>query len=178
MILCDWQIAELCKKGMITPFRPENLNAGSLDITLSNKFSTLAPTNLDRGIDLTDTSSFTYTEVEVDEIVIPPNGFVLALMEEKMALPDDVCAKLFGRSSWARGGLDNSSCGSWCDGGFCGSVVLEIKNLTHYRQTLKAGTKCGQLVFYPMEMPEVPYGAKKTSKYQNQEGLQGSKGSA
>lgn len=78
MILCDWQIAELCKKGMITPFRPENLNAGSLDITLSNKFKKLAPARIVGGypkpIDLTDPGSFCYYEEETDEFILEPNG--------------------------------------------------------------------------------------------------------
>lgn len=187
-ILCDWEIADLCKKGMITPFRPENLNAGSLDVTLGNKFSVMKQvymtTNechfagklLPVAVDLTDPSTFQYEEVEQDKYTLPPNGFVLAILEEKVSLPDNVSAKLFGRSSWARGGLDNSSAAAWVDGGFSGSLVLEIKNLTEFPQILRAGTRCGQLVFYPHEMPETPYGAKKTSKYQNQEGLQGSKG--
>ncbi len=187
MILCDWEIAELCKKGMIEPFRPENLNAGSLDVTLGNKFSLLRPAPLTkvggfvysyRDIDLTDPTSFEYEEIETDYFILSPNGFVLAVLEEKVNLPDNISAKLFGRSSWARGGLDNSSAASWVDGGFSGSLVLEIKNLTEYKQVLRSGTRCGQLVFYPHEMPETPYGAKKTSKYHKQEGVQGSKGIA
>lgn len=191
-ILCDWEIANLCKKGMVSPFRPENLNAGSLDVTLGNKFKVLAPTcnylalfdddsePVPIGyklIDMTDPSSFEYKEVETDQFVLPPNGFVLAILEESVTLPDNVSAKLFGRSSWARGGLDNSSAAAWLDAGFSGSVVLEIKNLTEYKQLLRSGQRCGQLVFYPHEIPDVPYGQKKTSKYMNQEGLQGSKGS-
>ena len=182
MILCDWQIAELCKKGMISPFHPENLNAGSLDVTLGNKFKRLSPRFLVQGrykpIDLTDPTSFCYEEEEIDAYELPPNGFVLAILEETIKLPDNVSAKLFGRSSWARGGLDNSSAAAWVDGGFSGSLVLEIKNLTEFPQLLRSGQRCGQLVFYPHEMPDVPYGQKKTSKYMNQEGLQGSKGSS
>lgn len=189
MILCDWQIKELCQKGMISPFRQENLNAGSLDVTLGNKFKTLAPTYnfINAGgdipipvsakdIDLSDPSSFTYKEYESDTYRLAPNGFVLAVLEEHITLPDNVSAKLFGRSSWARLGLDNSSAAAWVDAGFSGSLVLEIKNLTEFTQVLRSGTRCGQLVFYPHEMPDVPYGQKKTSKYMNQQGLQGSKG--
>lgn len=190
MILCDWQIAELGKKGMVAPFRPENLNAGSLDVTLGNKFKVLAPvytyTPAEEGylqictgikdIDLSEPGSFTYQECETEEFILEPNGFVLAVLEEEIKLPDNVSAKLFGRSSWGRVGLDNSSCASWLDAGFHGSCVLEIKNLTNYRQLLRAGSRCGQLVFYPHEMPDVPYGEKKTSKYQHQKGVQGSKG--
>lgn len=183
MILCDWQIAELGRKGMVAPFRPENLNAGSLDVTLGNKFKKLYPSHVNKlkgewhPIDLTDPSSFFYKEEETDAYILGPNGFVLAILEESVNLPDNVSAKLFGRSSWARGGLDNSSAAAWIDGGFSGTIVLEIKNLTEFPQILRTGQRCGQLVFYPHEMPDVPYGQKKTSKYMNQEGLQGSKGS-
>lgn len=189
MILCDWQIAELCNKGMISPFRPENLNAGSLDVTLGSKFSEIKPmygtTNechfaglkIPLAIDLTDPSTFRYEEKETLAYELPPNGFVLAILEESVKLPDNISAKLFGRSSWARAGLDNSSAAAWVDGGFSGSLVLEIKNLTEYTHILRSGQRCGQLVFYPHEMPEIPYGEKKTSKYMNQQGLQGSKGS-
>lgn len=183
MILCDYEIADLCKKGMISPFRPENLNAGSLDVTLGNKFKSIYPSYVNKlkgewyPIDITDPTSFSYKEEETDAYKLAPNGFVLAILEETIKLPDNISAKLFGRSSWARGGLDNSSAAAWVDGGFSGSLVLEIKNLTEFPQILRSGQRCGQLVFYPHEMPDVPYGQKKTSKYMNQEGLQGSKGS-
>lgn len=181
-ILCDYEIADLCKKGMISPFQPENLNAGSLDVTLGSKFKTLSPRWLVQGswapIDVTDPNTFYYEETVTNSYELEPNGFVLAILEEKVTLPDNVSAKLFGRSSWARVGLDNSSAAAWIDGGFSGSLVLEIKNLTGFKQILRSGQRCGQLVFYPHEMPDVPYGQKKTSKYMNQEGLQGSKGSA
>lgn len=173
--LCDRQIRDLAlKERLLVPFRPDNLNPASINITLSDEFSTISPT--EGVIDLTDVDSFKYSKVKTREFLLPPKGFVLAVTEETVNIPDDVSAQVVGRSSWARGGLDNSSQAGFLDPGFSGKIVLEIKNLTEFHQKLTAGTCCAQLVFTQIEAPDVTYGEKKTSRYQNQTGVQGSLG--
>jgi dCTP deaminase len=183
-ILVDFEIRNEIESGrlIIDPFDLSLLNPASLDIRLGNKFAHVRATgkNLWKDIvpviDLTNPDSFTYDYEEADEYLLQPNEFIIAEMYEKVKLPDDISFKLFGKSSWARAGLDNSSAAAWAECGFAGSVVLEIKNLTNQHHILKSGMKCGQLIFYKHSPAEIPYDKKSTSRYRDQVGLQGSLG--
>lgn len=181
-VLVDWQIRKEIESGRIKidPFKIENLNPSSLDVTLGSEFAFVHAVSCDL-IDLTSKHQLPVQEThyleDFQSIDLPPNGFILGVMAETISLPDDISVKLFGKSSWARAGLDNSSAGAWIECGFPGSIVLEIKNLhpslTH---RLHPGMLCGQLIFYKHAPAEVPYNLKKKSKYIDQVGIVGSKG--
>ena len=77
---------------------------------------------------------------------------------------------LQGRSSIARIGLNIHAAG-FADPGFEGNLTLEVVNFTNYPIVLKKHTRIGQMTFQRTGRPcEVPYGAKKDSKYQGQVG--------
>lgn len=177
-ILVDREILDhiLRKEIIIDPFDDKLINPSSLDVRFANRWGVLKSLHPSGVIDVTDKSSFDYEIVERDEYIMLPNEFIIAQMLERIELPPYISAKLFGKSSLARVGIDNSSCGAWIDPGFPGSITLEIKNLTNHMQRLTAGAKCGQLIFERHNYASVPYNKRKESKYINQTELTGSRG--
>ena len=113
--------------------------------------------------------------VEVDgdgPFVLHPGEFVLGSTFETVTLPDDVAARLEGKSSLGRLGLLTHSTAGFIDPGFSGHVTLELSNVATLPIKLWPGMKIGQLCFFRLSSPaEHPYGsAKYGSRYQGQRG--------
>jgi dCTP deaminase len=113
--------------------------------------------------------------VEVDateSFVLHPGEFVLGATYEVITLPDDIAARLEGKSSLGRLGLLTHSTAGFIDPGFSGHVTLELSNVATLPITLWPGMKIGQLCFFRLSSPaEHPYGSDKYgSRYQGQRG--------
>ena len=91
---------------------------------------------------------------------------------ELVTLPDDLAARLEGKSSLGRLGLLTHSTAGFVDPGFSGHVTLELSNVATLPIKLWPGMKIGQLCFIKLSSPaEHPYGsAAYSSRYQNQRG--------
>jgi dCTP deaminase len=89
-----------------------------------------------------------------------------------VALPDDLVARLEGKSSLGRLGLLIHSTAGYVDPGWDGYLTLELSNVANLPITIYPDMKIGQISFFRLSTPaEVPYGAKGTkSKYQGQRG--------
>ncbi len=112
-------------------------------------------------------------EVPADEpFILHPGEFVLGSTFEFVALPDDIAARLEGKSSLGRLGLLTHSTAGFVDPGFKGHVTLELANVSNLPIKLWPGMKVGQLCFFKLTSPsENPYGsAKYGSRYQGQRG--------
>lgn len=111
-------------------------------------------------------------EVPPDEpFVLHPGEFVLASTYEVVTLPDDVAARLEGKSSLGRLGLLTHSTAGFIDPGFSGHVTLELSNVATLPITLWPGMKIGQLCFFRLSSAaENPYGTAAGSRYQDQRG--------
>jgi dCTP deaminase len=112
-------------------------------------------------------------EVEASEsFVLHPGEFVLGATFEVVTLPDDIAARLEGKSSLGRLGLLTHSTAGFIDPGFSGHVTLELSNVATLPITLWPGMKIGQLCFFRLSSPaEHPYGSEKYgSRYQGQRG--------
>jgi dCTP deaminase len=112
-------------------------------------------------------------EVERDEpFILHPGEFVLGSSFEVVTLPDDLAARLEGKSSLGRLGLLTHSTAGFVDPGFSGHVTLELSNVATLPIKLWPGMKIGQLCFIRLSSPaENPYGsAKYGSRYQGQRG--------
>ena len=112
-------------------------------------------------------------EVEPDEaFVLHPGEFVLASTFEVVTLPDDVAARLEGKSSLGRLGLLTHSTAGFIDPGFTGHVTLELSNVATLPIKLWPGMKIGQMCFFRLSSPsERPYGsAEYANRYQGQRG--------
>jgi dCTP deaminase len=112
-------------------------------------------------------------EVEADQpFILHPGEFVLGSTFEQVTLPDDIAARLEGKSSLGRLGLLTHSTAGFVDPGFSGHVTLELSNVATLPIKLWPGMKIGQLCFMRLTSPaESPYGSGVYgSRYQNQRG--------
>lgn len=107
-----------------------------------------------------------------ETFVLHPGEFVLGSTYEQVTLPDDIAARLEGKSSLGRLGLMTHSTAGFIDPGFSGHVTLELANVATLPIKLYPGMKIGQLCYFRLSSPaENPYGsAKYGSRYQGQRG--------
>jgi dCTP deaminase len=113
--------------------------------------------------------------VEIDDerpFILHPGEFVLGSTLERVRLPDDLVARLEGKSSLGRLGLLIHSTAGFIDPGWDGHVTLELSNVANLPITIYVGMKIGQLSFVQLTEPaETPYGSGNLgSKYQGQQG--------
>ena len=114
-----------------------------------------------------------FIEVAPDEpFILHPGEFVLGSTYEFVKLPDNVAARLEGKSSLGRLGLVTHSTAGFVDPGFNGHVTLELSNMATLPIKLWPGMKIGQLCFFQLSSPsETPYGSEKyLNRYQGQRG--------
>jgi dCTP deaminase len=112
-------------------------------------------------------------EVQSDEaFILHPGEFVLGSTFEFVTLPNNIAARLEGKSSLGRLGLLTHSTAGFVDPGFKGHVTLELSNTATLPIKLWPGMKIGQLCFFKLTSPsEFPYGSDKySSRYQGQRG--------
>jgi dCTP deaminase len=109
---------------------------------------------------------------EDDAFMLHPGEFVLGSTLERVALPDDLVARLEGKSSLGRLGLLIHSTAGFVDAGWDGHLTLELSNVANLPITLYPGMKIGQISFLQMTTPaDQPYGTGTLgSKYRGQRG--------
>ncbi len=109
-------------------------------------------------------------EMEGDEaFILHPGEFVLGQTLERVTLPDDLVARLEGKSSLGRLGLLIHSTAGFVDSGFSGNLTLELSNVANLPITIYHGMPIGQLSFMRMDGPVDQAYGKSGSKYQGQE---------
>lgn len=107
-----------------------------------------------------------------EPFILHPGEFVLGSTYELVTLPDDLAARLEGKSSLGRLGLVTHSTAGFIDPGFSGHITLELSNMATLPIKLWPGMKIGQLCFFQLSSPaEHPYGSSEAgSHYQGQRG--------
>jgi dCTP deaminase len=107
-----------------------------------------------------------------EAFILHPGEFVLGSTLERVKLPDDLVARLEGKSSLGRLGLLIHSTAGFIDPGWDGHVTLELSNVANLPITIYPEMKIGQLSFVQMAEPtDHPYGSSGLgSKYQGQRG--------
>src|SRR4051794_5005072 len=107
-------------------------------------------------------------EIKEDDVfILHPGEFVLGSTAERVALPDDLVARLEGKSSLGRLGLLIHSTAGYIDPGFDGTITLELSNVARLPISIYPGMPIGQISFLQMTTPvERPY----QGKYQGQRG--------
>lgn len=175
MILSDRQIKEYIDQGKIKvnplPDMKESLGSSSLDLSLGNEFRVFNHTQKPY-IDTKKPESFKdmTTMVKIsgpDEyFVVQPGEFILGITREEVQLPDDLSARIDGRSSLGRLGIAVHSTAGHIDAGFRGRITLEISNIGMVPILLHPEMRVCHLVFEVLSSPaEVPYYKKKSAKY-------------
>ena len=176
MILSDRSLREAIGAGRIVvePFDEGAVQPSSIDVRVDRLFRVFR--NHTAGVidvkqDLTALTEL--VEIAEDGVfMLHPGEFVLGSTRERVAVPDDLVARIEGKSSLGRLGLLIHSTAGFIDAGFDGHITLELANVASLPITIYPGMKIGQLSFMEMSTPaEQPYGrGAKGSKYQGQRG--------
>lgn len=176
VLLSDRDITAQLDAGRIglDPYDPSLVQPSSIDVRL-DKFFRLFDNHkyphIDPSVDQPDLTRLVETTGD-DPFVLHPGEFVLGSTFEVVTLPDDIAARLEGKSSLGRLGLLTHSTAGFIDPGFSGHVTLELSNVATLPIMLWPGMKIGQLCFFQLSSPaEKPYGsAEYQSRYQGQRG--------
>jgi dCTP deaminase len=160
---------------MLDPWDPDMVQPSSIDVRL-DKFFRLFDNHrypyIDPAADQPDLTRLVEVDEEEDSLVLHPGEFVLGSTYETVSLPDDLAARVEGKSSLGRLGLLTHATAGFVDPGFSGHVTLELSNVATLPIMLYPGMKIGQLCFFRLSSPaEHPYGSDKYgSHYQGQRG--------
>lgn len=176
MILSDRSIREALDSGriVIDPLDDSMIQPSSVDVTIDRYFRVFRNHTVGL-IDVRENLEDLTELVEIpegDRFILHPGEFVLGATAERVALGDDLVARLEGKSSLGRLGLLIHSTAGFVDAGWDGYLTLELSNVATLPITLYPGMKIGQLSFLSMTTSaETPYGsAGLGSKYQGQRG--------
>lgn len=176
MLLSDKDIKIEIANGRVKlePYAEEMVQPASVDIRLDRFFRTFENHKyqfIDPRQDQPELTRLVEVDAK-DPFVLHPGEFVLGSTFEIVTLPDDIAARVEGKSSLGRLGLLTHATAGFIDPGFSGHVTLELSNVSNLPVTLWPGMKIGQLCFIRMSSPsEHPYGSNVYgSRYQNQRG--------
>ncbi len=176
MILSDRTIKEEIEAGRIEiePFDPDCIQPSSVDLHIDRYFREFRNHTMGH-IDVRENLEDLTELVEMPEdqpFILHQGEFVLGSTIERVKLPDDLVARLEGKSSLGRLGLLIHSTAGFVDAGWDGQLTLELSNVANLPITLYPGMKIGQISFIKMTTAaDQPYGSASIgSKYQGQRG--------
>lgn len=176
MVLADRTIRRLVAEGRIgiDPFDDALVQPSSIDVRVDRLFRVFRNSRYPY-IDVKQPMEELTELVEIadsEPFILHPGEFVLGSTLERVTLPDDLVARLEGKSSLGRLGLLIHSTAGFIDPGWDGHVTLELSNVANLPITIYVGMKIGQLSFVQMtEAAETPYGSDSLgSKYKGQTG--------
>jgi len=181
VVLADRTISRLIAEGRIEidPYDESLLQPSSVDVRVDRYFRVFH-NNRYPFIDVKQPQDELTELVEIEgdtPFVLHPGEFVLGSTLERVRLPDDLVARLEGKSSLGRLGLLIHSTAGFIDPGWDGHVTLELSNVANLPITIYHGMKIGQISFMQMTEPAMtPYGSDGLgSKYKGQQGPTASK---
>jgi len=174
VVLSDRDIRAEIEAGriVIDPYVPEAVQPSSVDLHLDRRFRVFRNSRYPY-IDVREEQPELTELVEIggdDPFILHPGEFVLGSTLELVALPDDVVARLEGKSSLGRLGLLIHSTAGYVDPGWEGNLTLELSNVANLPITLYDGMKIGQISFQRLSSPvDVAYGDSRLgSRYRGQ----------
>ncbi|PKB79717.1 MAG: dCTP deaminase [SAR202 cluster bacterium Io17-Chloro-G9] len=174
MVLSDRTIKEELDRGriVISPLDPQDIQPASVDLHLDRKilvFTNSRMPYIDVKQGLEDLTESVVIEKE-SPFILHPGEFVLGSTLERIELPDDLVARLEGKSSLGRIGLVIHSTAGFVDPGWKGNLTLELSNLARLPITLYFGMKIGQISYLRLTTAaDRLYGSPELgSKYQGQ----------
>ncbi len=182
MILNEAQILERLvdpdpeRRIIITPLlKPEEqFGPTSVDLRLGTDFQVMARTNLTH-MDLMKDPETLSREVQkhmqhvkvkpTEPFILHPGEFALASTLEYVKVPLDLAARLEGRSTWGRLGLQIHATAGFVDPGFRGALTFELSNVSNVPLPLYPGVRISQICFFLGATTNLPYSKKRYTKY-------------
>jgi len=152
--LVDWQIAKLhsdLADGLLSPWDLDMLQPNTVDVKLGDQFDgangkLLSPDRM-------------MWDGRGRFVFLAPNEFVLGHTVERFSIPEDICARIEGKSTWGRRGLLVHASAGFIDSGFTGQLTLELKNLTDAPIKLLISKPIAQVSFHRLDaIPSRKYG--------------------
>jgi dCTP deaminase len=176
MILSDVDLEKELANGrlVIDPLGPNAVQPSSVDLRVGDQFRVFNNSRypfIDVRQPMEDLTELVTTEGD-GPFILHPGEFVLGTTIERVELPDDLVARLEGKSSLGRLGLLIHSTAGFIDAGYRGHLTLELSNVANLPITLYPGMKIGQISLFQLSTPaRSPYGTERLrSKYLNQVG--------
>ncbi len=176
MVLSDRTIRREIAEGriVVNPIDLADIQPASIDLHLDNRFLVFSNSRLPY-IDVREPLDNLTEPVQIDDgtpFMLHPGEFVLGGTQEHIELPDDLVARLEGKSSLGRIGLLIHSTAGFVDPGWQGRLTLELSNVARLPIALHQGMKIGQISFLRLTEPaQRRYGSPELgSKYQGQSG--------
>ncbi len=159
MVLCDYEIKELCtKQSMITPFDEELLNPNSLDLRCGYSFKLLSSGGIFCPVNLEEYS-------ETNPYYLEPRDRGLLASLEVFNIPQGICGEFKLKSSRAREFLNHMLAG-WIDSQFSNSVLtMELINQSYDKIGIYPGFRIGQIIFHRSGVSDKSY--KDVGRYNN-----------
>ena len=159
---------------IIEPFDDRCIQPSSIDVKVGNLFRVFRNHTaglIDVKQDLEDLTEL-ITIADDGVFILHPGEFVLGSTFERIGVPNDLVARIEGKSSLGRLGLLIHSTAGFIDAGFDGHITLELSNVASLPITIYPRMKIGQVSFVQMTTPaDNPYGSgARGSKYQGQRG--------
>src|SRR6266516_442758 len=174
MVLSDRTIKADIEAGRIVldPFDEAMVQPSSVDVRVDRRFRVFNNARYPF-IDVREPMEDLTEAVEIrgeEPFILHPGEFVLGQTLERVRLPDDIVARLEGKSSLGRLGLLIHSTAGFVDAGFEGNLTLELSNVANLPVTIYYRMPIGQISFMRMDSPvDRPYGSGEAgSKYQGQ----------
>jgi dCTP deaminase len=175
VVLSDRSIKSEIAAGriLIEPFDESLVQPSSVDVRVDRKFRVFHNARypyIDVRRPMDDLTEL--IEISGNEpFVLHPGEFVLGQTLETITLPNDIVARLEGKSSLGRLGLLIHSTAGFVDPSWEGNLTLELSNVANLPITIYHGMPIGQISFMRMDAPvEHPYGTDEVrSKYQGQD---------
>lgn len=171
VVLSDRSIREQLAAGRlkIEPFDEALIQPSSIDVRVAREFRVFH-NNRQPFIDVRKPSADLTDVVSVaddEPFILHPGEFVLGSTLERVTIPDDLVARLEGKSSLGRLGLLIHSTAGYIDPGWDGMITLELSNVARLPITIYPGMPIGQISFLTLTTPvDTPY----RGKYLGQEG--------
>jgi dCTP deaminase len=173
-VLSDRDIRAALEAGeiVIRPYDPQDLQPSSVDLHLDRRFRVFRNNRyafIDVRQEQPDLTEL-LTIADDEPFILHPGEFVLGQTLEWTELPNDLVARLEGKSSLGRLGLLIHSTAGYVDPGWKGNLTLELSNVANLPIALYFGMKIGQISYFRMTSAvDRPYGSKDLgSKYQGQ----------
>jgi dCTP deaminase len=173
-VLSDHDIAAQLDSGRVKvePYNAADLQPSSVDLHLDRSFRVFRNNRyafIDVRAPQPDLTELLNVADE-ERFMLHPGEFVLGQTLEWVELPDNLVARLEGKSSLGRLGLLIHSTAGYVDPGWKGKLTLELSNVAKLPIALYFGMKIGQISFFEMSSPvDRPYGSSGLgSKYQGQ----------
>ena len=173
-VLSDHDIRAAMAAGeiRIDPYDARDLQPSSVDLHLDRSFRVFR-NNRYAFIDVRAPQPDLTELLRIDDdepFILHPGEFVLGQTVEWVELPNDLVARLEGKSSLGRLGLLIHSTAGYVDPGWRGNLTLELSNVANLPIALYYGMRIGQISFLRMSsVVDRPYGSSELgSKYQGQ----------